>query len=192
MDHPTREVAVLHAPIHRLFYAIRPPLTLARQVANAAHWFDHGGTVVRAEHLHVTLDILDDRAAPDPSLIDALLRAGAAVAAAPFTVTFDRVVGSPSSIALRPAHRIAGLAALCGEIARHRGGAGIAVRDGYRFNAHMTLGYRVGTPFQQPTAPIAWQADTFELVHSHVGRTRHDRIGRWPLIVPDPAQYALF
>jgi len=56
----------------------------------------------------------------------------------------------------------------------------------------MTLGYRDGAPFTQAIAPIGWTADAFVLVHSYVGWTRHDVIGRWLLNGDDDRQLALF
>lgn len=185
---------MFHAPVlcHRLFFAIRPPITIARQVTNAAHWFGDGGGVLRAEHVHVTLDILDDVAAFDRELTRRLLEVGEAVAAEPFRIVLDRVAGSARSIALRPSHQLPALDALRGEIARHRSATGITDREGYRFSPHLTLGYRKGQPFGEAIAPVEWDVRDFVLIHSHVGRTRHDLLGRWTLTGEDSRQMRLF
>lgn len=178
---------MFHSPVicHRLFFALRPPLHLARQVTQAAHWFDDGRGVLRPEHVHVTLDLLDDLPAFDRTLAKRMLDVGEAVAAAPFSMLLDRVIGSSGSIALRPGHAVPALHALHGEIVRQRGAAGIAGRDGYRFSPHLTLGYRKGAPFDQAVAPVAWQVEEFVLIHSHVGGGRHDLLGRWALASGD-------
>lgn len=185
---------MLHVPVpcHRLFFALRPPIVLARQIASAAHWFEGERGVLAPERLHVTIDILDDRDALDDDLARRLIAAGAAVAAAPFAITFDRVVGSARSIALRPSGRNAGLDAFRAALVRERGAHGIAERHNYRFAAHMTLGYRDGAPFNERITPVTWDVESFELIHSHVGHTRYDLLGRWTLQAHEERQLALF
>lgn len=185
---------MFHTPVtcHRLFFALRPPLVLARQIVAAAHWFEDGRGVLRAEHVHVTLDLLDDRPDFDRDLAKRLLDVGERVAADPFHVVLDRVVASSGSIALRPSHRIPALDALRDEIVRQRHAAGIAGREGYRFSPHVTLGYRKGAPFDQAVAPVAWPVEEFVLIDSHVGAGRHETLGRWPLLGTDMRQGTLF
>lgn len=195
---------MLHAPVicHRLFFMLRPPIELARRITDAARWFEGGGFEgggfegvrgrLAPERLHVTIDILDDFADTGAMPTRQLLEIGAEVAAAPFAVTFDRVVASGHSIALRPSTQIPGLDALRAALLKAQTARGIAERDGYRFSAHMTLGYRKGAPFTERIAPVGWEVDAFELVHSHVGATRHDVLGRWALQGAEEAQLALF
>lgn len=183
---------MFHRPIaaHRLFFAIRPPLVLARQIADAASWFDPPGQPLRPEHLHVTLDILDDRDSVSGAFETVLKEVGDAVGAAPFAIAFDMAGGSARSVALRPRRKSPGVEDLRRRIVAARQATGIAERADYRFAPHMTLGYRDGAPFSQPIAPVGWTVDEFMLVHSHVGRMRHDIVGRWALAGAD-AQLAL-
>jgi 2'-5' RNA ligase len=185
---------MFHRPItgHRLFFAIRPPLPLARQITEAASWFETDREKRRPEHLHVTIDILEDHDRVSTALERDLKAIGAAVEAAPFEIQFDTVVGSDRAIALRPRGKNASFAALYQRIAVAREAAGLRARAGYRSSPHMTLGYRDGAPFTHAIAPIGWTADAFLLVHSHVGRTRHDVLGRWLLNGVDDRQLALF
>ncbi|MBY8828432.1 2'-5' RNA ligase family protein [Hephaestia mangrovi] len=171
---------------HRLFFALVPPIVLARQVANAAAWFDDEGAPVAADRLHVTMFILDDRYGVPPSLVAALRGVGSAIAAAPIRLVFDRAGGGERSIALRPSRRIAPLDALHREIGRLCAAAGIEARANYSFSPHMTLGYRDGRPFNTPVTPVAWTARELVLVHSHLGRTRHERLGSWALAAAEP------
>ncbi|WP_375394168.1 2'-5' RNA ligase family protein [uncultured Sphingomonas sp.] len=177
---------------HRLFFAIRPPLRLARRIANAASWFDARGQALAAERLHVTIDIIDDHADLPRGLVDTLMAAGNAVAAVPFDMAFDLAVGSPKSVALRPGRRNPGVEALRQRITAARERVGVVPRRDYRFGTHMTLGYRQGAPFTQGIAPLGWTAQEFVLIHSHVGRTRHDVLARWPLKPAPGPQLALF
>ncbi|MEG3084216.1 2'-5' RNA ligase family protein [Sphingomonas sp. PB2P12] len=185
---------MFHRPLarHRLFFALRPPLPLARQITAAASWFETDGDKLRPEHLHVTIDILDDQDRVSTVLERDLKAIGDAVEAAPFALQFDTAVGTDRSIALRPRRKNDSFAALYRRIAVAREAAGLRARAGFRSSPHMTLGYRAGTPFTQAIAPIGWTADAFVLVHSHVGRTRHDVIGRWMLSGVDDRQLALF
>ena len=134
-----------------------------------------------AERLHITSFILDDRRAVSDELLGRLRTVGGALRLAPFDLTLDRVVGSRRSIALRPGGRNAGLAGLHRRLAELARGASLAERADYRFSPHLTLGYRDGEPFQQRIAPIGWRADELVLIHSYLGRTRHEVVGRWPL-----------
>ena len=185
---------MFHRPIarHSLFFAIRPPLPLARQITEAASWFETDGQKRRPDHLHVAIDILDDHDRVSTALERDLKAIGDAVEAAPFAIEFDTVIGSDQSIAMRPRRKNASFAALYQRIAVAREAAGLRARAGYRSSPHMTLGYRDGAPFTQAIAPIGWTANAFVLVHSHVGRNRHDVIGRWLLSGDDDRQLALF
>jgi 2'-5' RNA ligase len=180
---------VLHQSIvlHRYFFALLPPPTLARRIAHAAApWFT-SGTQVRADRLHITMSILPDFPEVPRGLEGTLRDVGGKVASAPIAVTLDRVSAGTRSIALRPSRRIAALDALHRQIGAHSRALGVPLRPGYAFNAHMTLGYRDGAPFSRTVAPFAWTATELVLIHSHVGQTKHEVVARWPLAdEPDP------
>jgi len=184
---------MFHQPptLHRLFFALLPPPVLARQVAAAAGWFDAAGRALPAERLHLTLFVLDDRPVRPRALVAAMQAIGGAVRCAPVPVTLDRASGSRRSVALRPAHRHPGLHQLHRTIADLAGAHRVPPRAGYSFAPHMTLGYREGEPFSQPVAPVGWLANELVLVDSQVGRTRHEVLGRWPLVARDDPQLTL-
>jgi 2'-5' RNA ligase len=175
------EAVMFHQPLakHRLFFALMPPIELARHVADAAHWFETIGKPVRADRLHITLAILQDFYVVPDGLIEQLLRTGLQVAAAPFDVVLDRVSARAGLIALKPSHKIAALDALYRQIATLCRAAGIAERPARKFNAHLTLGYRDGRSFDERIAPVDWTAREFLLIHSHLGQTRHEVLGQW-------------
>lgn len=177
---------------HRLFFALVPPIVLARQIANAATWFGEEGTPVSADRLHVTIFILADFfERPPPELIAALRDIGGAVAAAPIRIVLVRVGGGAHSIALRSGRKNAALDDLRERIAALCFARGIAERRDHVFGPHMTLGYRRGSPCSAAVAPVAWNARELVLIHSHLGKTRHDRLASWPLEADD-AQGDLF
>lgn len=178
---------MFHRPVrvsHRLFFALRPPIVLARQIAHAASWFETEGTPIAAERLHITMFILDDRFDLPAALVAALTDVGDRIAAAPICIMLDRVGGGERSIALRPGRRIAALDALHRQLGEHGRAVGIEPRADTAFSPHMTLGYRDGRPFGMAVPPIAWTARELMLIHSHLGRTRHEVLGRWPLADP--------
>ena len=165
--------------INRFFFAVLPPPSLACRIAQRMASLD--AQLLAATRLHLTMFILDDRSEVDQALIARLIGVGDAVRFAPIAVVLERLVASQRSIALRPAMANGGLVALHADLARLARSAGIAERHGYRFGAHMTLGYRDGVPSSRRIAPVGWTADELVLIHSHVGRTRHEVLGRWPL-----------
>jgi 2'-5' RNA ligase len=182
---------MFHQPpvLHRLFFALLPPPALARRIAAAAGWFGEGPGAIAAERLHLTLFILDDMVRVPPATVVPLRELARSLGVGPVEVTLDVATGSGRSVALRPAHRNAALARLHARIAEDAAACGIAERPGYSFAPHMTLGYRAGEPFSERVAPVGWMADELVLIDSHVGRTRHEVLGRWPLVDP---QLSLF
>lgn len=166
--------------LHRLFFALLPPLALRPLIAGEGARVGPLRSVVAQDRLHVTLGITADFAELREGLVRLMLRIGDGLRVGPAAVMFDRLVASPGLAALRPSRTSKGLAALAGEIAAPVGRSGL-LRPGYRCSPHLTLGYRDGPAFARPVEPIAWRADELVLVHSHVGATRHDVVGRWPL-----------
>jgi len=96
-------------------------------------------------------------------------------------IELDQVSAGGGRIALRPRLKNAAPQRLAHAIATARCDAKIPVRAGYRFNPHMTLLYREGTPFSQMAAPFAWPVQQFVLIHSLLGRTRHEPLASWEL-----------
>jgi 2'-5' RNA ligase len=167
--------------LHRAFFAILPPTTVhaALDALRRAHC--PGGTTVRSDRAHVTLEIFDDHPTPPDALLKRLVPIGYAVVAPAFRLVLDQVSGTPESVALRPSRRSAGLANLQREIDARVKAAGLRVRDRWRFNPHLTLGYRDGASFKRAIAPVAWDVGELVLIHSFVGLTRHKPVARWPL-----------
>ncbi len=181
--------AVLH--LDRFFFALRPPGPEARRIAAFAERLEEGGRRVRWEHLHMTLAITDDFEDYPYDLVKALRRVGDRVAAAPFDLVLGQLSGGNRSTALRPQHGVPGLKALQGTIADRMREGGVPMRREWRYSPHVTLFYRNGAPFSRPVAEFGWHVEELFLIRSHVGRTRHDVLGHWPLRAPEIAQYAL-
>ena len=166
--------------LHRLFFAIKPAMH-AIPAIEAARRLYCPGRPVRSEHLHVTMEIFDDQIGMPEWLVDRLIEIGNDIDVPGFLLSMGRVVGTTRSVALRPNGRSTGLALLQRALRERVTDAGLEPRDGWTFNPHMTLGYRDEPAFSRAIDPILWQVEELVLVHSHVGETRHDIIGRWTL-----------
>jgi 2'-5' RNA ligase len=177
------------AATDRLFLAVFPdPATVARLSALAADRCAHHGLRGRPllpERLHVTLLHLGDWAGLPPDVVDATMKAAARVRAAPFEVMFDRVASFDGRrdklpFVLRADGGNAPLRAFQAHLAVLLREAGVAPAEA-GFEPHVTLAYDARKVAVEPVAPIGWRVDEFVLVHSLLGRTRHIRLGRWPL-----------
>ena len=168
-------------PLYRAFYAIKPPERVARQIDHFADALDPTADRVPAGHQHITLGITTDAPVYPYERIKALRRAGAGIRAEPFDLTLDRLSIGGRSAALRPAHAVPGLTALRQEIIRAMQNADATTRPGWTFSPHQTLFYRDGRPDQRPVPGFGWRVEEVVLVCRHVGRTRHEIVGRWPL-----------
>ena len=175
--------------LYRAFYAIKPPERIARQIDHFADRLDPAAHRVLADHQHMTLGITTDAPVYPYELIKALRRAGAGISAEPFDLMLDRLSIGGRSAALRPARAVPGLMALRQEIVRAMRSADATTRPGWTFSPHQTLFYRDGRPDQRPVPGFGWRVEEVVLICSHVGRTRHEVVGRWPLT--GAAQYRL-
>jgi 2'-5' RNA ligase len=114
------------ATVHRLFFALRPDPVTARRTDVFAEGLGEGAARIRPAHQHMTLAITNDYQSYPEEVAERLLRAGDRVAAAPFGLSLDQLVGSYSSVALRPRIRVPQLVALyrategrCGRVPSH-------------------------------------------------------------------------
>jgi 2'-5' RNA ligase len=186
-------VAALRPLSHRYFFALKPDEVTARRTRVFAEeqLGDAKGLLEPHRH-HVTLAITDDFANGSRTLVEALLRAGEAVRAAPFDLALDRLSINNGSVALRPGRVVQPLRELQGRIATAMRAQGVPMRGGWQFSQHETLAYRKGIPATRPIEPFHWTVTRFVLIHSMVGLHRHETIGDWELEVPEEEQGSLF
>ena len=166
---------------HRFFFAVRPPEPVAYRAGLVRDAFNEKSGGVRDDRLHVTLGITKDFEERPAQIVDRLRAIGSAIDAEPCMVSFDRVSGSGSSIALRPSRALPGLAALNRQV-DHLLLYWNMRRPGWTFHPHMTLLYCPHAAFLWPIEPVSWEATELVLIHSLLGRTRHIVLGRWPLV----------
>jgi len=173
---------------HRWFFALKPDdITARRTHAFAEEALGSRGLLPPERH-HVTLALTPAVEREPPGLVAALLRAGDAVAAAPFDLLLDQLSGSARTVALRPAHAVPPLRDLQRRIVAAMAAQGLALRPDWSFSPHETLCYRKGAPFQRPVEGFRWAVESFMLVHSFVGLSRHETVRQWPLRVPQDPQ----
>lgn len=174
--------------LHRFFFALVPDIVTARRTDLFAEALAGGARRLPIAHQHMTLTITNDYEAPPPDLVTRLRKAADSVIAPPFDLTLDQLAVGNRSAALRPGRRVPALFALQGRLASAMRAVDVPMRIDYRFSPHATLFYRRGRPDNRPVPGFLWQVRHFVLIHSEVGRTRHNRLGCWPLTsdsVPD-------
>lgn len=177
-------------PSYRLFFAVKPPPVVSRQIDHYAEILAGGETRILPAHQHVTLAISADLPAYPGALIDTLRIAATRIMADPFDLLLDRLSYGGRSAALRPSRSNAALARLQRQVADAMQRAGAPPREEWSFSPHQTLFYRDGPPGQRRIDGFGWQVEDVALICSHVGRTKHETVGTWQL--QGSAQYSLF
>jgi RNA 2',3'-cyclic 3'-phosphodiesterase len=171
-----------------LFFAIFPDSTSAARITKLAFSLRDAhslsGALVKASRLHVTLHDLGGYASLPRDIVDSAIKAATAVSMPSFDIVFDRALSfsrrpGNKAFVLRSAESNAALAAF-------RQSLGVAMMNvGLRatrsFTPHMTLLYDRQGVVEQAIEPLAWTANEFALVYSHVGEGVHESLGRWPL-----------
>jgi len=178
------------ASLYRLFFALKPPLMLARQVDRFAEGLAREASRIHVEHQHMTLAITENYEAYPDWVSGRLLQVGATVMANPFDLWLDHLSFANRSVALRPSRAVQPLKALQRDLMRATRDAGVALRGEWSFSPHQTLFYRDGAAGQRRIEGFGWRVEDFVLICSHVGRTHHEELGRWPL--RGGAQLSLF
>jgi 2'-5' RNA ligase len=176
-------------PTDRLFFGIYPEASAATQIERLARNLseDHrlSGTPIGTERFHVTLYHINDYVGLPQGIVTTALQAAATVASTPFDVTFDYAAsfsGRPGQLpfVLRSENGVATLKTFQTNLIKALQRVGLARSTGV-FIPHVTLLYDARSVPVQPIAPVSWTAHEFVLVHSELGKTRHNVLGRWPL-----------
>jgi len=172
----------------RIFFACLPDAGLAARIHSMAERLkaEKGfeANLILPEHLHVTLFHLGDWAALPEEVVRLAKAAASQVKAVPFEVGFARAESFRNRTGVYPF-------VLTGEIAPwkpfhdalgaalQKTGLGGATKG--EFKPHMTLTYDELRVKPMAIAPVAWMVRDFVLVHSRLGKTAHNHLGRWML-----------
>lgn len=175
-------------PTDRLMFLLYPDAATAEQIATEARRLREAlslrGQPLLTDRFHVTLHHLGDYVGLPADVVRKGEAAGAALAAAPFDVAFDRA----ASFANRPGNNPftlqggEGVQALIGfqqRLAMEMAKAGL--KPDKAFLPHITLLYDGQIVPAQPISPVNWTVDRFALVQSKLGQTRHIVLRTWTL-----------
>jgi 2'-5' RNA ligase len=170
-------------PLHRLFFAVRPPDAARPYFIEEQRRFGPGH-IIRDEHLHLTTAISNDYRVYSLAVEERMIAIGNAIVADQFPIVLDQVAASRRSVAMCASEPLRSFDTLHRKLARGMRWSGVPIRSGWRFSPHATLLYRHGDPLREWIDPLSWTVTEFVLIHSFVGLTRHEVVGRWPLRVP--------
>ena len=185
-------------PTDRLFFAILPDPATAVKIGDFTQQLsqNHGlrGRPLLADRLHITLHHVGDFAGLPDDLVDSACQAAAKIHAAPFDVTFDRVLSFGRKSRNRPivllgnqttSGGLADLMVFQKDVYAQMCRAGLQgdkqiARQNAHFTPHTTLLYDMNEVPEQAIEPISWRVTEFVLVHSLLGKTKHIHLARWP------------
>lgn len=182
--------AKLALPADNLFLACIPPTGVVQLLGERTQQWrrDHGlrGKALAPSCLHVSLHSLGAHHGVPPCFVDAVNLAVAPVVLPPFEIGFDRALSFTNRRRMRPFVLRASkdtmmLNALHRALGEAVTRAGLGRRVTRQFTPHMTLLYDRQLVAERSVEGVSWTVSEFVLVHSFVGRGRHDHLARWPL-----------
>lgn len=176
----------------RLFFAIKPDANAMARIERLALDLRgdlglHGAPIAR-ERLHVTLYFIGDFAGFADGTVELLSEiAHHAARAAPFDIRFNRVASFAGRdrrrrpLVLQGDDGVLAVTALHQRLHAALAEAGLVSPMPGRYSPHLTLLYDERTVTDLMIDPVVWTVREFELVHSLIGRSRHETIARVPL-----------
>lgn len=177
-------------PIDQIFFAACPDGERAARIAEIVQALsrEHGlsGKPILPERLHVTLHGLGDYDGTSQDVVAPAQEAASTIVMSPFNVAFNSVMSFGGGEGKRPLvlcgdDGVAGLLKLQRALGTAMTKVGLGRFAKSPYTPHMTLLYDERAVARRPIETFVWPVREFLLVHSHVGRTRHDVLARWPL-----------
>ena len=172
----------------RIFFACLPDADLAARIhamaekLKAEKGFE--ANLILPEHLHVTLFHLGDWAAMPDEVVRLAKEAASRVKAPPLDVAFARAESFRNRTGVFPfvlTSDIAPWKALHDVLGAALQNAGLGGATKGEFRPHMTLTYDALRVKPMAIEPVSWVVRDFVLVHSRLGKTAHNHLGRWTL-----------
>ncbi len=172
-----------------LYFAILPDQDARMKITALVERLrrEHGlGTPpVASECLHVSLQWAGEVTWQPERLLAAARQAGAAIAARPFLVSFDRVLSfkgrDRSPLVLATSEDLIALAALRKMLGIEIEKSGLGRRARSAFEPHITLLYDDRSVHEMAVEPIAWMVRSFVLIQNRHGEGRHVHHASWDL-----------
>lgn len=180
--------------VHRLFFAVLPDAAALPAMAGVVDGLKSANAIrgrwTAPAKYHLTVQFLGDHRAPD-ALIEQAVAAAGGIEFAAFLLAFDRIATFRGRYQLPCVLRctreceevVVALSARLGSALARLG----IEREERRFIPHLTVAYADRMLQDMSIEPIEWRAREFVLVDSHVGRDRHEVIGRWAFAEPATA-----
>lgn len=169
----------------RLFFAVLPDAASAEEIADRARRLrlSHGltGKPFEKEHFHVPLFHVGGAVCDSPNdLVEALTERASKMVMPSFRVAFDRVMSFRNgALVLSGDDGVIGLEVLQQRLSDVLDGRPRRARP---FTPHLTLLRDSQRIAKHPIEPISWTVREIVLVHSQLGRTRHQHLARLPLV----------
>ncbi|PZM12260.1 2'-5' RNA ligase family protein [Rhizobium tubonense] len=172
-----------------LYFAVLPQLETANIAAHLADQLrrEHrlSGHPRPARLLHISVYGLGRFDTVPDDIVHAAMESAVAVQMAPFELALDSVLSFRQEVrplVLRGAKGREEIRSLRAELRRGLRGVGLEGEAKRQFEPHMTLLYdRKAISETSLEKPIAWTVREFVLVHSLIGQSKHDYLGRWSL-----------
>ena len=168
----------------RLFFAILPDGDARRRIVDRMERLRraHGltGRALQPEHLHVTLfHVGDSTEAPTAGAVEAITDRAKAVIMPTFKVAFDRAMSFRNgALVLASDEGTIGL-----DILQQRLTDAFLRRPSpaRAYTPHVTMLRDPKIVPEEEIEPVSWTASEMVLVHSELGRTRHNHVAHIPL-----------
>ncbi len=163
------------------FLALMPPADCLNDIF-AAQKLVHGGKLMNAPRLHITMYLLHPETRDLPATLERLQRIMSEASLPAARVIFDQVVGASGTGLLLGTERMEGVFGLRDKLVALLEPQGIAQWPKYSFNPHMTLMHGKMEKSKVAIDPISWDAQEIALVHSFVGQSKYEIMATWPLV----------
>lgn len=180
----------MNAKRFNLFFALFPDEDTAQKLESLAKHLRTAHALKTKPFLwdrfHLSLYNLGEDDRVPNEVIDAAGRAAASIEFDAFYLSFDRALSFTGSaghhpFVLPPAEGAAALGAFHRMLGAALKQEGLGRFVSFDLTPHITLFYADRCVEEHPVEPIGWQVMKFALVVSHVGETRYDFLGQWPL-----------
>ena len=171
------------AELYRYFLCFLPDEAVQTEIALPHAWAGQGDKRVTVARSHLSLCVFGAPAERDPSLAPRVDAALAGLQLRSCVVRLGRVRGGPDGATLYTISRKRELTALRRVLLARLAEHGL-VPELEKPNPHITLG---DDPFDGPGFDISleWIPREIVLIESEHGLTRHNPLGRWPLLQPE-------
>ena len=177
-----------------LFFALQPDeeerqrVDQESQVLRNSLGFGQTKGALGADRLHVSLHDLGEHEAVPKERIARAMRVGQMMQSQPIVLNLDQAMArgqhAQKPLILLGSHVQSALVALHRQLGMALADVGEPVRKSS--TPHMTLAYVPDELILQAVPPLCWTARHLSLIWSHVGETRYEYLGRWPLLEDRP------